>query len=170
MPPSATKRAKTRLSTMTTRLRSTVINSPASSGPKFATAMSRLKISIQGISRGPARPRPNRALRVELVEDQVAVAQPVFLQDGADLAVGAHLGERLGVGGAQRAILLAHGEARHAVAAAIDDVVRRRDGPQRLQIVALVRLGEFEIDEVVLEHRLQASLVGALHFVDLGLE
>src|SRR6267143_28189 len=83
MPPRATKRAKTRLSTMTTRVSSTVINSPASSGPKFATAMSRLKISIREVQPG---------------------------------------------------------------------------------------LGDFEIDEVVFEHRLQAPLVEALHLVDLGLE
>src|SRR5438309_2275898 len=170
MPPSATSRAKTRLSTMTTSVSSTVISRPARSGPKLASATSRLKSCM--VKARPGRAYAPAGLRsgIELVEHEVAVAQPIFLQDVADMAVGAHLGQSLGVGRAQGAVLLAHGEAGHAVAAAIDDVGRRRDAPERLEIVVRVGLVELVIDEIVLEHGLEPALVQALQLVDLGLE
>src|SRR3954452_24892100 len=128
-PARATRSANTRLSAITTNVSSMVISSPARIGPKLSTATSGRKSST--------------LLWLQLEQHQVPVRQPVLAQHRADLAVGPQLGQSLGVGGAQRAILLADREPRHPVAAAIDDRRRHGDVPEPDHVVPRVLLLEF---------------------------
>src|SRR5687767_7976816 len=95
---------------------------------------------------------------LELEPEQVAGAEAVLLEDGADEAVAAQFGQRTAIGFPQVAILLADAIARIAVAAAIDDVVGRGDGRERLDIGVRARLLELGEDHVVLDDILDPAL------------
>ena len=86
-------------------------------------------LGIEQFHRGPRKSdlRVGACSGLQLIEHQVAVTQAVFLQDVADLPVGPHLRQRLRIGRAQRAVLLAECETCHAVATTVDDRGRGRD-------------------------------------------